>query len=608
MSLKKVVLTAFVALMVVVPAATHALTLDELQIQIRDLLAFVSRLQAQLDQLRGSTIAPPNPGGPPPSCRVWYDGCNTCTRGNPGGNMACTELICMQALDLAERRSYCREYFDGGVVMPPRPPICRRLLDAVGDLPAAEIQEFLRDEGIFNGEPTGFFGGVTQAALGQWQEVNGIVNQGQNGWGNYGPRTRDAIRRRCEGGGPNQGALRAKPMRGLAPLLVTFMPGVRVAGPTIADAPSYKINFGDGSPEQTLACPLSPPSDTSLRDGFCQPEVTHTYGTAGTYTASLVQFGGYTMGPPHTITKGQVTITVVGGPDICPAVEYQRPICRDGEIPTPGQHLSGQCPGPWICKPKEDSQCKMWGSGCSECTREYPGGPATCTPTDGCYSGYQCKKYFDGVNGNKPPTISSFSGPTTLQNGESGTWTINASDPENGTLSYDVKWGDEVWRNDVNTAVALAQPVFTQATTLSHAYSQPGTYTVSVIVRDIAGNVARASSTVQVRSGAISPACPGAVPSSYCSGSWEQVGLGVPEGIGVCTVGWMCRPTICTGEYAPACGRPDGCVNTCTGSGPCTNICQIPPPQTYANKCVLRSAQATFLHEGACRPDSGNWY
>ncbi|KKT57055.1 MAG: hypothetical protein UW49_C0008G0017 [Candidatus Giovannonibacteria bacterium GW2011_GWB1_44_23] len=37
---------------------------------------------------------------------------------------------------------------------------------------------------------------------------------------------------------------------------------------------------------------------------------------------------------------------------------------------------------------------------------------------------------------NLPPVISGVSGPTTLNTGQSGTWTVTARDPENGPLSY----------------------------------------------------------------------------------------------------------------------------------------------------------------------------
>ncbi|MDE1975418.1 MAG: hypothetical protein KGI49_02835, partial [Patescibacteria group bacterium] len=44
--------------------------------------------------------------------------------------------------------------------------------------------------------------------------------------------------------------------------------------------------------------------------------------------------------------------------------------------------------------------------------------------------------------GNLPPVISGISSPTVLQVGQTGTWSVNASDPQNGTLSYSVDWGD----------------------------------------------------------------------------------------------------------------------------------------------------------------------
>src|SRR3989344_217809 len=49
-----------------------------------------------------------------------------------------------------------------------------------------------------------------------------------------------------------------------------------------------------------------------------------------------------------------------------------------------------------------------------------------------------------GTSGqNLPPVVSGVSGPTSLKSGETGTWTVKAYDPENGSLSYSVLWGDE---------------------------------------------------------------------------------------------------------------------------------------------------------------------
>ncbi|MEM2138023.1 MAG: hypothetical protein QW568_02955, partial [Candidatus Anstonellaceae archaeon] len=44
---------------------------------------------------------------------------------------------------------------------------------------------------------------------------------------------------------------------------------------------------------------------------------------------------------------------------------------------------------------------------------------------------------------NRAPAISSFSPPSSLKVGETGTWKITASDPEGGSLSYSILWGDE---------------------------------------------------------------------------------------------------------------------------------------------------------------------
>lgn len=102
-----------------------------------------------------------------------------------------------------------------------------------------------------------------------------------------------------------------------------------------------------------------------------------------------------------------------------------------------------------------------------------------------------------GVVSNKTPVINGVDAPTTLTVGQVGTWTVRASDPSNGTLSYSVNWGD------VNTGLAMtsteSSPVF-QNTTFTHSYSSVGTYTVTFTVRNSPGLSAQTSSTVVVRS------------------------------------------------------------------------------------------------------------
>lgn len=164
-----------------------------------------------------------------------------------------------------------------------------------------------------------------------------------------------------------------------------------------------------------------------------------------------------------------------------------------------------------------------------------------------------------GTSNNLPPSISSFSGPTTLAVNASGTWTISASDPENGQLSYQVSWGDEnVYAP--NMSAAFGGREFVQTTTFTHTYAYAGTYTVTIVVRDSAGQEAKSSSTVQVGRGLVA----------------------------------------CTMQYDPVCGRPQGCMNTCPPGMYCTMMCQMYPAQTYGNRCALDAEGAQFLYNGQC--------
>jgi hypothetical protein len=98
----------------------------------------------------------------------------------------------------------------------------------------------------------------------------------------------------------------------------------------------------------------------------------------------------------------------------------------------------------------------------------------------------------------QPPVISGGAFPTYLTVGQTGTWTINASDPQNGSLSYSVNWGD-------TRAVSVPSPVKSsiaviQNSSFTHAYSTPGTYTVVFTVQNASGLSAQSKTTVTVAS------------------------------------------------------------------------------------------------------------
>jgi PKD repeat protein len=100
------------------------------------------------------------------------------------------------------------------------------------------------------------------------------------------------------------------------------------------------------------------------------------------------------------------------------------------------------------------------------------------------------------------PSISGISAPTVLKVGETGTWSVKAKDPQNGSLSYAVDWGEIS-----TTAAARAETAFVQTSTFSHAYANPGTYTVKFTVTNEAGLSATSTVTVHV-TGKATPAAP----------------------------------------------------------------------------------------------------
>ncbi|MES2314689.1 MAG: peptidoglycan-binding protein [Patescibacteria group bacterium] len=102
------------------------------------------------------------------------------------------------------------------------------------------------------------------------------------------------------------------------------------------------------------------------------------------------------------------------------------------------------------------------------------------------------------VTGNTP-VINGVDAPTTLSVGQMGTWTIRATDPLNGTLSYSVNWGDAPNCNYSYACVAQNAPLsYIQNSTFTHSYVNTGTYTVTFIVRNSSGQQVQTTSTVVV--------------------------------------------------------------------------------------------------------------
>lgn len=127
-------------------------------------------------------------------------------------------------------------------------------------------------------------------------------------------------------------------------------------------------------------------------------------------------------------------------------------------------------------------------------TGQYPISVTTPNGTSNSVLFYATDSYQNG-NGYRP-VINGVDGPTSLATGQQGTWTIRASDPSNGYLSYSVLWGDE--GSQYNSSAYPVSNSFTQTTSFGHTYYNPGTYTITFTVRNGAGYQTESRTTVYV--------------------------------------------------------------------------------------------------------------
>lgn len=129
-------------------------------------------------------------------------------------------------------------------------------------------------------------------------------------------------------------------------------------------------------------------------------------------------------------------------------------------------------------------------------------------------SSTQCddsNNYFNITSGtptpvSQPPVITGGTFPTTLQVNQTGTWTVNAYDPKNGSLSYSVNWGDVPYACQVGQPCVKPMSTAIQSSTFTHSYSYSGTYTITFTVKNAAGLSAQTTSTVKVVT--TTPVCP----------------------------------------------------------------------------------------------------
>ncbi len=369
----RIVATLLFAL-VFLPAITAAQTAPALEAQITALLQQLAALQAQLRSAEQAALTP-SPALTAP-------------------------------LTIVDRHRFCRAY-------------SRELKRGLSGDDVRALQEFLITEGMFAGEPTGYFGPITVEALQAWQAREGIVSSGSEaatGWGVFGPRTHAHFTRWCGGIGATAAlTMRASPTFGIAPLEVdvtTNISGFR------AGNERYVIDFGDGT--IAYATPCFAPFDTCDAPGVN----THTYTKNGTYTVRLIRTTSpcpidNTCGIPGTAKQLstlsiQVTDTQACSREPNHVCALQRvtcvaPPCGPVEVSFTNRCLmeaagatflyEGQC-RPATADPSADAKCSAWFDGCNTCTRTNPGAAGACTrmyctPPEGQAPKPYCSAYFE---------------------------------------------------------------------------------------------------------------------------------------------------------------------------------------------------------------------
>lgn len=107
-----------------------------------------------------------------------------------------------------------------------------------------------------------------------------------------------------------------------------------------------------------------------------------------------------------------------------------------------------------------------------------------------------------GTGNSQAPVISNLSAPSTLQTNQTGTWSLTATDPQNSQITYYVSWGDEYQLPyPVAAATVPSTTGYNQQSTFTHAYAQPGTYTITFRARNNIGHETQTTTTVYVTNG-----------------------------------------------------------------------------------------------------------
>ncbi len=152
------------------------------------------------------------------------------------------------------------------------------------------LQQYLAaDPSVYpEAKVTGYYGGLTQAAVQRWQVKHNIVTSGTpatTGYGSVGPRTAAAMSVSCGGGSGTAsdepvvgGFIKVSPTSGNAPLAVSVETTINTVKSCLPA--TYTLSWGDNSVPLTINIPANKCDVLSQTYG-------HTYTMGGEYTITL---------------------------------------------------------------------------------------------------------------------------------------------------------------------------------------------------------------------------------------------------------------------------------------------------------------------------------
>jgi len=362
------------------------------------------------------------------------------------------------------------------------------------------LQVFLsHDSSIYpEGQVTGYYGALTEAAVKRWQIKFNIVSAGTpetTGFGVVGPRTAAILALQCAGTTSTSGSvgtntptvggfIQITPVSGTAPLSVAVQATVNTVNSCLAA--NYILDYGDGTVPSTIAVPAGACTQQTQTLG-------HTYVYGGTYLMTLsagahrtsasvlvygptgfqpgVPIGGGTITPTQkdavsaSPTSGSVPLSVsfsgfINGSQSCAGGAYTLAFGDGQSVPLPFDAST--------CAARSFTVTHQYTTG-GDYTAQLYSSSGT--------SGSSVASVTIAVSGARGTALS----PMTVTPGVGGNpLTVSAQfNLITACDAYDLDWGD----GGAHATVAAGTGTCTSSTlvqTLSHTYALDGSYTLTL--------------------------------------------------------------------------------------------------------------------------------